>query len=1106
MPTRKKGPVFRVTGLPAAQPDDELDTRLRAVIVEELIEDEPTKLDLTIAIVPSCYDNEDKTALIEFHGGVPTFLSGQMDNPLGDWQAEIGDTDVSFDCHFFGFTQLYTPTPNVPVTADIIAITGLDGHAYGSWRGKGNLGRMWLRDFLSKDLPCCRTMIYGYNSKLTSHGVDTIMDYGRGLVEELKKVRRTEELRKRPLFFITHSFGGIILAQCLVKAIQAGEDDHPTIASLHKATYGMLLFGIPHKGLLVDDIQKMLAGQENHPRSTLLQQITSKSDLLANQLVDFKNLIRDRKVVSFYETGQSRQLEFNHDTKRWKRTGDFITAVDADSALLHLPDHVEEKIPLETDHSMIVKFDARNTRGYTSARDKLRQYEQDAPHVVADRFSRDNREQSFAVVVSLFEASETNHFVAREAELAKMHEALTEGTSRRAVTLHGLGGMGKTQLAIAYTKAHRGDYSAILWLNIKDEVSVKQSYLRIAKRILQDCPSASELGVSTDEKDQDGVVAAVIRWLEQAKNTKWLMVFDNYDNPKLLDNDNEDPGVDNDDSANVPGNGNVDHPLVNIQQFLPEADHGSVIVTTRTSQVSIGRQVKVGKLGNPRDSLQILSDASQRDGVMDDPHAIRLAEELDGLPLALATAGAYLHEVATSFAEYLHLYQKSWEELHKTSPKVSTYDRRLYSTWRLSLDQVKRQSEVSSKLLQLWAYFDNQDVWFELLRAGRRDGPRWLCQLTENVLSFNQAVRVLCNYGLIELDKSSERYMAESQGYGLHGCVHAWTTHVVNQEWDAEMARVALMCVGWGISAMDSWLTHRRHLPHLTRCWKFVMDGSMDVDGMDRILHNFGYVCSSQGRFEEAEKMYLRALQDAEKHGANARETLRTVGNLGIVYTDLNRYKEAEKMLLRALQGREKVLGPDDRETLASANSLGILYAKVGQLNEAEKMYLRVLQGQENVEKQDDAFMLNAVDNLGIIYTRMERFEAAEQMYLRALSGYEKALGPEAVKTHISTLNAAQGMGFLFWKTGRTQEAEEWYLRALQGYEKALGQELVKTHIPALDATENMAVLLWTTGRIQEAEVLYEEALSGFEVAKGRTSDRYREIAEILEEIRSTRE
>jgi hypothetical protein len=76
----------------------------------------------------------------------------------------------------------------------------------------------------------------------------------------------------------------------------------------------MLLFAIPHKGLVVDDIQKMLAGQDNHPRSALLQEIRGKSKLLAFQLADFKNLIRDRKVVSFYETGQTRQLEFVRDS------------------------------------------------------------------------------------------------------------------------------------------------------------------------------------------------------------------------------------------------------------------------------------------------------------------------------------------------------------------------------------------------------------------------------------------------------------------------------------------------------------------------------------------------------------------------------------------------------------------------------------------------------------------------------------------------------------------------------------------------------------------------------------------------------------------------
>jgi protein SERAC1 len=94
---------------------------------------------------------------------------------------------------------------------------------------------MWLRDFFSKDLPRCRTLIYGYHSKLSSHGIGTILDYGREFMEEIKKVRYTKEVRRgpmsssakqtssltrlndgqlqeRPLFFIAHSFGGIILA------------------------------------------------------------------------------------------------------------------------------------------------------------------------------------------------------------------------------------------------------------------------------------------------------------------------------------------------------------------------------------------------------------------------------------------------------------------------------------------------------------------------------------------------------------------------------------------------------------------------------------------------------------------------------------------------------------------------------------------------------------------------------------------------------------------------------------------------------------------------------------------------------------------------------
>ncbi|KUL81412.1 hypothetical protein ZTR_10224 [Talaromyces verruculosus] len=386
--SQRKSHVFRVTGLTRDLPDEDLQTSLQRALNNNIIDEEGLQIKTKVTIMPSCYDPDgERVALVQFRGGVPQFLSELMLNPLGDWQVEMEDSDISFDCHFFGFTQLYSPDGKEPVVADIIAIAGLDGHAYGSWQGRGNLSRMWLRDFLSKDLPQCRTIIYGYNSKLSSHGVDTILDYGRELMEEIKKIRNTKELQQRPLFFIAHSFGGIILAHCLVRAIQTMDEDHPAITSLHRATYSVIFFGIPHKGLVVEDIQQMLGGDGKHPREKLLQQTSSKSDLLTLQLADFKNLIRDRKVVSFYETEQTRRLVLDRGSGRWKRTGAFITTVDADSALLQLPDHIEDKVPLHADHSMMVKFDTRNAAGYRTALDKLRQFAKDAPAVVAARFS-----------------------------------------------------------------------------------------------------------------------------------------------------------------------------------------------------------------------------------------------------------------------------------------------------------------------------------------------------------------------------------------------------------------------------------------------------------------------------------------------------------------------------------------------------------------------------------------------------------------------------------------------------------------------------------------------------------------------------------------------
>ncbi|CAG8221500.1 unnamed protein product [Penicillium salamii] len=373
MASQRKSHVFRVTGLSREQPDRDLKTALQEALNDNFADNKRSHIKAEIMIMPLCYENDvERAALMQFRSGVPQFLCELKVDPLGDWQIEMGDDDINFDCHFFGFTQLYAPDENKPVIADIIAITGLDGHAYGSWQGRGNLGHMWLRDFLSKDLPQCRTIIYGYNSKLSSHRVDTILDYGQELIEEIKKVQTTKQIRNT----------------YLVRTIQTLKEDHPAITSLHRATYSIILFAIPHKGLVINDIQQILDGDRHHPRETLLRQISSQSDILIYQLANFKNLIRDRKVVSFYETEQTKRLVLDSESGHWKRTGDFMTTVDTDSALLQLPDHVENKMPLHTDHSMIIKFDTRNMAKYRTTLDKLQQFSKKAPSVMAAQFNK----------------------------------------------------------------------------------------------------------------------------------------------------------------------------------------------------------------------------------------------------------------------------------------------------------------------------------------------------------------------------------------------------------------------------------------------------------------------------------------------------------------------------------------------------------------------------------------------------------------------------------------------------------------------------------------------------------------------------------------------
>ena len=592
----------------------------------------------------------------------------------------------------------------------------------------------------------------------------------------------------------------------------------------------------------------------------------------------------------------------------------------------------------------------------------------------------------------------------------------------------------------------------------------------MARQILREHPSADHLSCidMSGNLNLDNVAEGVKSWLSLPNNTRWLLICDNYDNPK------------------VPGSKG---PVVDIRRHLPDSYQGAVIITTRSSEVKIGRTMRIQKLENLRDSLEILSKTSGREELVNDPEAEMLAKELDGLPLALATAGAYLDQTTMTFRNYLRLYKASWTKLQKSSPEIDSYeDRTLYSTWQLSFENVERQNKVSAKLLCFWAYIDNQDIWFELLHRKELlhhkipDDYLWIRELTEDELSFNAAVRVLSNHGLIEADMSLQE-RTESSGYSIHGCVHSWTIHVLNQQWNSDLAKLAIKLVALHIPLRGSakwWLTQRRLLQHASRCSFLTMNGLVADSGLELALQKLGNLFSAQGKLDDAEKMYQRALQGYEKAGADrvpTQQVLVTVNNLGNLYKDQARFDAAEKMYQRALQGHEELSGADHTLTLSTANNLGLLYAEWHKLDMAEAMYQRALQGYEKTCGLQHPDTLNTVNNLGILYATQGKVLEADRMYQWALREREKLLGPD----HTLTLSTVHNLGFLYATQNKFRQAEEMYERALKGKEKALGTH----HAFTLDTVNALGALYLDQGKLEEAERMFQRALQGREKVLG---------------------
>ncbi|KAK0622435.1 hypothetical protein B0T14DRAFT_563886 [Immersiella caudata] len=1053
-------------------------------------------------------------------------------------------------------------TEGVDPVVDIVAVHGLNGHRSKTWAASN--GVLWLRDLLPLDIPNARMFSWGYdaNTHAKSHvSCKYLYDHARTLVSDLCRKRKLSDSMERPIIFIAHSLGGLVVKSALIHSDSARKGALQDHRSIKVSTYGIIFMGTPHQGgsgvqlgrLMVNVASLFVAADDR-----LLRHLERDSEWLQQQLGQFSSIGEDFVTKFAFESYETPTF-----------LGRSIMVVPRASAVVSSQANAEA-IPIAADHREMVRYRSRSDEGYTTISEHLQIMIKAAPLAVHRQWEVERRVETarnissgaaFSVEFALPDVVGVLNFVARSEELAEIHAALeNHQQSRKIVVVHGLGGMGKTQIAAQYAKCHKDDYSAIFWLNAKDETSLKQSYSKAASRILQAHPSASSLESAVESGDLDSAVRSVKQWLNQARNSRWLMIYDNYDTPSFgrerLDEPNNDTNVDE-----------VSESGYDIRPFLPETHHGAVLVTTRSAKVSIGRRIKLGKLKQLEDSLKILSDASGRQNIAEDAGAVELARELDGLPLALVTAGAYLDNVATTFSEYLEMYRASWLSLQKTTPDLLSYeDRALYSTWNMSYRQIEHQSPPSAMLLRLLAYFDNEDVWFELLQEAnntisdgapeyidpiQRENTGWLLDLVDDVLRFNKVVRILCDYSLLEADISTnDNGQVESPGYSMHACVHSWTRHVLNREFDHTLAWIPIHCVALHMPSFDSpryWELNQRLIRHAGRCYTIITDKGPEI----QVPQGGGWAFIALGalfmyygsQFNEAEEMYRRALNGDELSPEEPvdRLTMRAIVRLGWLHRIRGDLAKAEIIFGRALQAQENFLGPesDDEELFDLITSLGHLYSDQGRFGDAMAAYQRVLEHHESTLGSDDYKTLLVVNDIGDVHWREGRLNEARIMCQRALRGHEKKLGADHVETlhivhnlaaiskqqgflgdsenmykhvlqgyeatvgpnHRFTLATVHGLAWLRMEQGSLGEAEALYKRAKQGYERLFGIDGVRTNIGALDIFYNLADLYEIQGRISEARELFLLCREGYEAVYGKGHEEYLDVVKRLADL-----
>jgi tetratricopeptide (TPR) repeat protein len=623
-----------------------------------------------------------------------------------------------------------------------------------------------------------------------------------------------------------------------------------------------------------------------------------------------------------------------------------------------------------------------------------------------------------------------SQFIGRLALLEQIRQDLAR-TSQRLLVVRGIGGVGKTQLAVEYTYRYAAAYDLVWWIPAEEPVQARAALAALAERL--DLPRS---------KDLNQTARAAILALEDSE-LRWLLVFDNADHPSA------------------------------VRAVLPA--RGDVIVTTRTLGWSrLGTVVEVDVFERP-ESVELLC---QRGSGIGPAEADLLAARLGDLPLALEQVAAVQSATGMSVPDYLRLFAEHVGDLLATQPPAE-YPTNVAAFVTLAVDSLRARAPAAAQLLELFAFLGSEPVPVSLLRTGRDANVE--PPLGRALYEFDFIDRVvsqLVRYGVARLEPRGERIQ-------VHRLVRSVLREQLAPE-DADRIRETthrLLGAANPGNAEDprTWALHAEIGPHLIpsdAVHSKVMPARHAVVDQVRYLER-------RGEYEESMRLGRLAVEawsaPAEAGGLGSEHdlTLRAIRDLANAMRALGSYDNARQITEEAL-GRLRVSpdhGEDHPTTLDLAGAVGIYLRLTGGYREALAMDRDVVDRRRRIAGDSESATLRAMGNLAVSLRVNGMFAEAYSVDLQAREAYVQLLGPD----HPRTLLAASNLARDLFDLGR-------YADSLALIDEILPHQVGLhgiNHEYVLRSTRLKAITLRRLGRRREAVALARTNFRGSDTTVG---------------------